>query len=65
LRNENYNVSRKETKLAMRGENRVKVSDERYGGNYTLTRRLMEAPKILQGSYAKKNLWNKNINQKC
>ena len=50
-------------KLAMRGENRVKVSDkEYYGGNYTFDKAFNEAPRYYR-DYAK-NLWNKNINQK-
>ena len=50
-------------KLAMRGQNRVKVSDkEYYGGNYTFDKAFNEAPNYYK-DYAKK-LWNKNINQK-
>ena len=50
-------------KLAMRGENRVKVCDkEYYGGNYTFDKAFNEAPRYYR-DYAR-NLWNKNINQK-
>ena len=50
-------------KLAMRGQNRVKVSDkEYYGGNYSFDKAFNEAPNYYK-DYAKK-LWNKNINQK-
>ena len=50
-------------KLAMRGQNRVKVSDkEYYGGNYTFDKAFNEAPNYYK-DYAKK-LWNKNINEK-
>ena len=50
-------------KLAMRGQNRVKVSDkEYYGGNYTFDKAFNEASNYYK-DYAKK-LWNKNINEK-
>lgn len=50
-------------KLAMRGKNRVRVSEKEYdGGNYTFDKAFNEAPNYYR-DYAKK-LWNKNINQK-
>ncbi|MGQ7947594.1 M949_RS01915 family surface polysaccharide biosynthesis protein [Flavobacterium sp. WC2509] len=50
-------------KLAMRGQNRVKVSDKEYdGGKYTFDKAFNEAPNYYR-DYAKR-LWNKNVNQK-
>lgn len=50
-------------KSAMRGENRIKVSDkEYYGGSYTFDKAFNEAPNYYR-EFAKK-LWNQNSNQK-
>ncbi len=50
-------------KYAMRGENRVRVSEKEFvGGNYTFDKAFNESPKMFK-EFAK-NMWNNNINQK-